>query len=80
MTNFTKFAAATSLAMLLPVMGSAMTEMDTDGDGMLSMSEVQAAHPDMTEEQFNEADTNGDGMLDEMEVQAARDAGMMPES
>ncbi len=80
MTNFTKFAAAASIAMILPAMGTAATEVDADGDGMLTIAEVQAVYPEMTVDQFNQVDANADGMLDDAEVQAARDAGMMPES
>jgi len=78
MTYFTKFAAAASIAMLLPAMGTAATEVDADGDGLLTIAEVQAVYPDMTAEQFNQIDANADGALDDVEVQAAQDAGLMP--
>ncbi len=80
MTNFTKFAAAASIAMILPAMGTAATEVDADGDGMLTFAVVQAVYPEMTVDQFNQVDANADGMLDDEEVQAARDAGMMPQT
>lgn len=56
------------------------SEADTDGDGMLSLGEVMAAHPALTEETFAAMDGNGDGLLDADEVQAATDAGLMPAS
>ena len=56
----------------------AATEIDADGDGMLSLEEVQAVYPDVTEEQFTEMDVNGDGALDDDEVTAAQEAGTMP--
>lgn len=51
---------------------------DADGDGMVSLGELQAVHTDFTEEQFAEADTNGDGMLDADELAAASEAGIIP--
>ncbi len=57
----------------------AMTELDTNGDGVLSMEEVQAVYTDMTEEQFIEADANADGLIDETELAAAREAGLIPQ-
>ena len=57
-----------------------MTAVDTDGDGMASMAEVQAVYPDVTEETFTTIDTNADTMLDDAEMQAAMDAGTLPAS
>lgn len=36
---------------------------DTDGDGALSLAEMQAARPGMTEEKFAQLDRNGDGVV-----------------
>ncbi|MFZ5961701.1 hypothetical protein ACOXXX_02005 [Thalassococcus sp. BH17M4-6] len=55
-------------------------EMDTSGDGMLSVEEVQAALPEVSTDMFMEMDTDGDGLLSEEEVAAATDAGMLPMS
>ncbi|MEO1225251.1 MAG: hypothetical protein AAFX92_13580 [Pseudomonadota bacterium] len=44
---------------------------DTNIDGMLSLDEVLAMHPEATEETFIAADLNGDGMLSEEEYEAA---------
>ena len=52
--------------------------IDTDGDGMYSWPELQAAMPDMTEDGFTALDTNGDGMLDAEEIAAAAEAGTLP--
>lgn len=57
---------------------SAATELDADGDGMLTFAELQAGFPDLTEETFATMDGNGDGMLDGDELAAAQDAGMIP--
>ncbi len=55
-----------------------MAEMDADGDGVLSMAEVQALFPEVTEDAFASADTDGDGVLNEAELTAAQDAGVIP--
>lgn len=58
-------------------MGQARS-LDSDGDGMVSYSEVLIAMPDMTEAEFQALDTDGDGMLNADEVTAAQDAGLIP--
>jgi len=67
-------------AMSLPAlaMGEAVVELDTNGDGMLSIEEVQAVYPDVSDATFAEADVNADGLLDEAEVTAAQENGLMP--
>ncbi len=57
---------------------SAATAADANGDGVLTIDEVQAVMPDITAESFNAMDLNADGALDAAEVQAAQDAGLMP--
>ena len=57
----------------------AMTEIDANGDGALTMDELLAVYPDMTEAQFTEADTNADGLISEAELAEARAAGLIPE-
>lgn len=54
------------------------TLIDTDGDGMVSWDELQAALPDATEEAFTAADVDADGMLTAEELLAAQDAGTLP--
>lgn len=56
----------------------AATEIDANGDGMLTVEEVQAAFPEITAENFSAMDVNADGALDADEVTAAREAGLMP--
>lgn len=56
----------------------AATAADANGDGVLTIDEVQAVMPDITAEAFNVMDLNADGALDADEVQAAQDAGLMP--
>jgi len=40
-----------------------MAAIDTDGDGAWSLAELQAARPELTQEQFNALDRNGDGLI-----------------
>jgi len=57
---------------------SAATEADANGDGLLTIDEVQAVMPEITADAFNAMDLNADGALDQAEIQAAQDAGLMP--
>ncbi|MCT8999054.1 hypothetical protein [Chelativorans intermedius] len=45
--------------------------VDADQSGTVSMEELQAAMPDVTEEAFTAADTDGSGDLSEDEFNAA---------
>jgi len=56
----------------------ALTEVDTNGDGMASYDELLAAVPELTEDAFTLIDANGDGMVDAEEYAAAQEAGMIP--
>ena len=77
----TTFAALTLAATTLPVlaMGQSAT-IDANGDGMLTLDEVQAVYPEVTSDMFMEMDGDGDGLLNAEEVAAAQDAGTMPAS
>lgn len=57
-----------------------VTEIDTNGDGVMSADEVMAVFPDVTPEQFDQADANGDGALDDAEMSQAQQNGVMPMS
>ncbi|MFC6638418.1 EF-hand domain-containing protein [Sulfitobacter sediminilitoris] len=70
--------AIATLCMPAFAMGAGAAEVDANGDGILSVAEVQAVYPDVTTEQFSAMDLNADGALDDGEVQAAQEAGMMP--
>ncbi len=80
MTRINKFAAIAVSVLCLPAyaMGAGAAEVDANGDGLLSVTEVQAVYPDVTAEQFSAMDLNADGALDDGEVQAATEAGVMP--
>ncbi len=77
--TFTRFTLATATAALVASSAWANTEAaDANGDGMLTLEEVQAVHSDIDADAFAEMDTNADGMLDADEIAAARDEGLMP--
>ncbi len=76
-----KYASLTVLAALtFPAlaMGQGASELDTNGDGVLTIDEVQASYPEVTTDMFTTMDLNADGALDADEVSAAQEAGLMP--
>ena len=75
--RLTAFAFAASCVPAF-AMGQGATELDANGDGILSVAEVQAVYPDITAEQFSAMDLNADGALDDAEITAAQEAGLMP--
>jgi hypothetical protein len=70
--------AVSALAVLLAGAAWAATDADANGDGVLTIDEVQAAMPDVSAETFNAMDLNADGTLDAAEIEAAKQAGLMP--
>ncbi len=72
---------ALTLALGVAATGTAfaqgITDMDADGDGMLSITELQATYPTLTEEGFIAIDANADGAVDEAELTAAVEAGTL---
>ncbi|SDF97330.1 hypothetical protein [Sulfitobacter delicatus] len=83
MTRLTKTAALVAATLAVPsfaLANEAAVEVDANGDGMLSVTEVQTVYPDVTAEQFSMMDLNADGALDDAEVQGATEAGLMPEA
>ncbi len=80
MTKFiASILAAGALATTAFAAGS-LTDMDTNGDGLLTVEEVQAVYPEMTAEQFSQIDVNADGAIDDAELGAAQEAGLIPAS
>jgi hypothetical protein len=82
MTRLNKLTtfALSSLCVPAFAMGAGAAELDANGDGLLSVSEVQAVYPDVTAEQFSVMDLNADGALDDAEIVAAKEAGVMPDA
>lgn len=72
-----KLIITTLAATLAAGTAFAATEVDTNGDGMITIEEVQAVYPDVTAEGFSAMDTNADGALDDEEMQAAEAAGLI---
>ncbi|WP_179378410.1 EF-hand domain-containing protein [Jannaschia marina] len=68
--------AAITVALATPLM--AQGALDADGDGNVSLEELQTAFPDMTAESFAAMDTDADGVLSATELQDAVDAGLLP--
>ncbi len=58
----------------------AAAQVDTNGDGVLTLAEVNAAFPEIRAEEFSVMDINADGVLDNSEAAAARDAGLLPKT
>ena len=70
-------AATFALALTVPALAYAM-DADTDGDGMVSMEEFQAAMPEAPTGTFEQLDSDADGMLSEEEIAAGQEAGILP--
>lgn len=51
--------------------GSGRPKIDTNGDGSVDLTELQAVRPNATVEQFNRADKDGNGLLSREELRAA---------
>ena len=62
----------------LPAMAQDLPEIaDTDSNGIWSLTELQTAYPDLTEEVLLTLDANKDGGLDTAELTAAVAAGTL---
>lgn len=59
-------------------MGERAVEVDANGDGVMTVDEVQAVYPDITAEVFAEVDTNNDGVLDDAEMIMGLEKGLVP--
>lgn len=82
MTKFTTTTLITAAVIALPAfaMAQSMADMDANGDGVLTIDEVQAVFPDVSTDSFSAMDLNADGALDGSEVASAQEAGLMPAS
>ena len=74
----TTLIASLSLTGAALAMSEANSAADANGDGVLTIDEVQASFPDVTSDAFTAMDLNADGALDANEVAAAQEAGLMP--
>jgi len=72
-------AAPTLTALSFATASFAMSNADANADKMLSMEEMKAAYPEISEDQFTLANANGDGALTEQELKGAVEAGVLPD-
>ncbi|WP_299989863.1 hypothetical protein [uncultured Ruegeria sp.] len=70
-------AAIATVAFGLPTLAAAQSA-DANGDGVLTIEEVQVVAPNVDADTFTVMDTNGDGSLDQDEIQIAQEAGILP--
>jgi hypothetical protein len=71
--------AAVVIAAPALAMAQSMADIDVNGDGLLTIDEVQAVMADVSTDGFSAMDLNADGALDADEVASAQEAGLMPE-
>jgi hypothetical protein len=62
-----------------PAFALSVSDVDTDGDSLVSFTEMSVLYPDLTDELFAEIDTSDDSLVDETELTAAIEAGMIEE-
>ncbi|SDO93352.1 hypothetical protein SAMN05216196_11370 [Lutimaribacter pacificus] len=76
-----RLAVGATVAALLaaPAFALSVSDVDTDGDSLISFAEMAELYPDLTEETFAEVDTGGDEFVDEDELTAALEAGLIEE-
>ena len=71
--------ALTLTGLSLPSLSFA-ANLDANGDGVMTIEEVQAMFPDVTAEAFSAMDTDSDGVLNADETLAGQDAGLIPKT
>ncbi len=60
-----------------PAIALMVSDVDTDGDSLISFAEMTEQYPDLTEEDFGKIDTNEDGLVDDAELATALEAGLI---
>ncbi len=70
-------AAIAALAAAPVLAAGFAAEVDANGNGTLSLEELQVAYPALTEETFGQIDVNADGEADLEEVTAAQESGLL---
>ncbi len=71
-------AVLSAIALGLPTLVAAQSSADANGDGVLTIEEVQVIAPEVDTDSFSTMDANGDGALDPDEVAVAQEAGLLP--
>lgn len=75
---FKKTTAFAATLLVLSNAAFAMSDSDANGDKMITLEELQAAYPEVSEDMFNEADSDQDGVLTTVELADAIAAGVLP--
>lgn len=73
-------AAVGAMVMALfaaPAFALTVSDFDTDGDSLVSFSEMAEMFPELTEESFADIDTSADSFVDEAELAAAVESGLI---
>lgn len=52
-----------ALGLAAPALAASFAEVDANADGVISLQELQAVTPSVTQDQFNAYDENADGAL-----------------
>jgi len=65
--------------LLLAALAAEGAPLDADGDGLVTLEELQGVMPEATEEIFVTMDTDDSGTLDLAEVTRATEMGLLPE-
>jgi Ca2+-binding EF-hand superfamily protein len=73
--TFIGLAAVTTALLAAPAFAATL---DADGDGLVTLEEMTAAMPEISEETFMLIDANADGTVDAEELAAAEQAGTIP--
>ena len=73
-------ALLATVTLSVPAFAVAQGSADANGDGVLTIEEVQAVLPDLDADTFSAMDANGDGALDQAEIAVAQEAGLLPPS
>lgn len=76
--TFAKMIALGLVALPAAAMAADYVAADGNGDGMLSLEEVQAILPEVTTDIFIAVDADGDGLLNQDELAVAQTEGLMP--
>lgn len=75
-----KLVLLAAVTAVFPAFAQAQTVADANGDGVLTLEELQAVFPEVGADSFADMDANSDGMLDQDEIAAAQEAGKIPPS